>query len=236
MTQTNETQRQDNDVAPEGETTQAEANGADVNGAEATESAGPASEEAVQEEAVAEVSPEQRIADLEAEITRLKTDYLRALADAQNVKRMADKRVEDNSKYAVSNFAKELLPVADNLNRALLAAPAEAREKNEVLNTLAVGVEMTEKALQTALEKYGVRKVDSLNKPFDPHFHQAVQEVEKTDVPSGTVVQVYQDGYIIQDRLLRPAMTVVSRGGPKRDAAANGDGKPEGQGSLDQSV
>lgn len=166
-----------------------------------------------------EGSAEQRIADLEAEVRKLKEDYLRALADAQNVKRMADKRIEDNSKYAVSNFAKELLSVADNLGRALLAATPDARKSDQV-NTLAVGIEMTEKELSSALGKYGVRKVDSLNQPFDPNFHQAVQEVEKTDVPTGTVVQVFQDAYVIAERLLRPAMVVVSRGGPKREAAA----------------
>lgn len=166
-----------------------------------------------------EGSAEQRIADLEAEVRKLKEDYLRALADAQNVKRLADKRIEDNSKYAVSNFAKELLSVADNLGRALLAASPDAR-KNDQVNTLAVGIEMTEKELASALGKYGVSKVDSLNQPFDPNFHQAVQEVEKTDVPTGTVVQVFQDAYVIAERLLRPAMVVVSRGGPKREAAA----------------
>lgn len=169
-----------------------------------------------------EGSPEQRIADLEAEVRKLKEDYLRALADAQNAKRMADKRIEDNSKYAVSNFAKELLSVADNLGRALLAATPEARKDAQV-NTLAVGIEMTEKELASALGKYGVRKVDSLNQPFDPNFHQAVQEVEKTDVPAGTVVQVFQDAYVIAERLLRPAMVVVSRGGPKREAVAAAD-------------
>lgn len=163
-------------------------------------------------------SPEERIAALQLEVRKLKEDYLRALADGQNAKRMADKRIEDNSKYAVSNFAKELLSVADNLGRALLAATPDAR-KTDLVNTLAVGIEMTEKELASALGKYGVRKVDSLNQPFDPNYHQAVQEVEKTDVPTGTVVQVFQDAYVIAERLLRPAMVVVSRGGPKREAA-----------------
>lgn len=176
--------------------------------------------------------PVERIAALESEVRKLKEDYLRALADGQNAKRMADKRIEDNSKYAVSNFAKELLSVADNLGRALLAATAEAR-KVEHVNTLAVGIEMTEKELASALGKYGVRKVDSLMQPFDPNFHQAVQEVEKTDVPNGTVVQVFQDAYVIAERLLRPAMVVVSRGGPKREEVPV---QEAGQGSVDQSV
>jgi molecular chaperone GrpE len=133
----------------------------------------------------------------------------------------------------VSNFAKELLSVADNMARALLAATPDAR-KNEQFNTLAVGIEMTEKELASALSKYGVRKVDSLMQPFDPNFHQAVQEVEKTDVPTGTVVQVFQDAYVIAERLLRPAMVVVSRGGPKREDIAPADEDPAA--SVNQNV
>lgn len=172
----------------------------------------------------AEDDPEARIAELETEVETLKADYLRALAEAQNTKRMAEKRIQDNSKYAVANFAKELLTVCDNLSRALLAAPADVRAMDKAVETLAVGVEMTEKELISALGKYGVVKVVSQDAPFDPHLHQAVQEVDKTDVPTGTVVQVYQDGYMMADRLLRPAMVVVSRGGPKREDGAAADG------------
>ncbi|MFA7431275.1 MAG: nucleotide exchange factor GrpE [Rhodospirillaceae bacterium] len=161
-------------------------------------------------------SPEQRIAHLEAENERLRSDYLRALADAQNSKRMADKRVEDNNKYAVASFAKDVIPVADNLARALTAATAEARAASDVVNTLAVGVEMIEKELQSALGKYSIKRIDSLNQPFNPNLHQAMTEMENVSVPTGTVIQVYQEGYILHDRLLRPAMVVVSRGGPKR--------------------
>ncbi len=164
--------------------------------------------------------PMARIAELEAENERLKNEYMRALADAQNAKRMADKRISDNSKYAVSNFAKAVLTVADNLSRALMAAPESLRSENEALKSLAVGVEMTAKELEGALGQHGVKRVDALNTPFDPNFHQAVQEVENTAVPTGTVVQVFQDGYVVHDRLLRPAMVVVSRGGPKREAVA----------------
>ncbi|WP_413204499.1 nucleotide exchange factor GrpE [Rhodospirillum sp. A1_3_36] len=162
--------------------------------------------------------PEARIAALEAENRKLKEDYLRALAEAQNAKRMADKRIEDNSRYAVSNFARAVLGVADNLTRALMAAPLEARETNDMIKNLAVGVEMTAKELENALSQYQVRKVEAQDAAFDPNFHQAVQEVENTAVPTGTVVQVLQDGYVIHDRLLRPAMVMVSRGGPKREA------------------
>ncbi|MCC6914156.1 MAG: nucleotide exchange factor GrpE [Rhodospirillaceae bacterium] len=166
-----------------------------------------------------EMNAQKRILELQAQIEELKKDKLLALAEAENAGKRADKRISDNAKYAVTNVAKALLQVADNLSRALLAAPAETRAANETLKNLAVGVELTEKELHTILENNGVRRVTSLNQPFDPNLHNAIQEVENTTVPSGTVVQVFQDGYLIHDRLLRPAMVVVSRGGPKREAA-----------------
>lgn len=167
-----------------------------------------------------EANPHERIAQLEALVEELKKDKLLALADAENAGKRADKRVAENAKYAVSNVAKALLQVADNLGRALLAAPAEARAANEALKNLALGVELTEKELQGILENQGVRRIVSLQQPFDPNLHNAIQEVEDTAVPSGTCVQVFQEGYLIHDRLLRPAMVVVSKGGPKREAPA----------------
>lgn len=175
-----------------------------------------------------EINAQQRILELEAQIEALKKDKLLALAEAENAVKRADKRIADNAKYAVTNVAKALLQVADNLARALLAAPAETRASNEPLKNLAVGVELTEKELHTILENQGVRRVVSLNQPFDPNLHNAIQEVENTAVPSGTVVQVFQDGYLIHDRLLRPAMVIVSRGGPKREAAPAQNGASHG--------
>ena len=160
-----------------------------------------------------------RIAELEALVETLKSERLMALAEAENAGKRADKRIADNAKYAVSNIAKALLQVADNLGRALLAAPPESRASNDTLKNLATGVELTSKELETVLENQGVRKLTVLNQPFDANFHNAIQEVENKDVPSSTVVQVFQDGYMIHDRLLRPAMVVVSKGGPKREAA-----------------
>ncbi|MGE4063937.1 MAG: nucleotide exchange factor GrpE [Rhodospirillaceae bacterium] len=166
-----------------------------------------------------EMNAQKRILELEAQIEELKKDKLLALAEAENAGKRADKRVADNAKYAVANIAKALLTVADNLSRALLAAPPESRAANEALKNLSLGVELTEKELHTILENQGVRRVQALNQPFDPNLHNAIQEVENTSVPAGTVVQVFQDGYMMHDRLLRPAMVVVSRGGPKREAA-----------------
>ncbi len=166
-----------------------------------------------------EINAQQRILELEAQVDALTKDKLLALAEAENAGKRADKRVADNAKYAVSNIAKALLQVADNLSRALLAAPPESRAANEALKNLSVGVELTERELHTILDNQGVRRVTSMGQAFDPNLHNAIQEVEDTTVPSGTVVQVFQEAYMMHDRLLRPAMVVVSRGGPKREAA-----------------
>lgn len=184
-------------------------------------------------EATPSVEPEAapadpRIAELEAQIEALKKDKLLALAEAENAGKRADKRVADNAKYAVSNIAKALLQVADNLSRALLAAPPESRAANDALKNLSLGVELTEKELHTILENQGVRRVPSLGQAFDPNLHNAIQEVEDASVPAGTCVQVFQEGYTIHDRLLRPAMVVVSRGGPKREAQAAGGSQNPG--------
>jgi len=178
-------------------------------------------------EAAAQAAPvpdlQKRVAELEAQIEALKSEKLLALAEAENAGKRADKRIADNAKYAVSNVAKALLQVADNLGRALLAAPAESRASNEALKNLATGVELTGKELETVLENQGVRRLNALNQPFDANFHNAIQEVDNASVPTGTVVQVFQEGYMIHDRLLRPAMVVVSKGGPKREGSqANG--------------
>jgi molecular chaperone GrpE len=161
------------------------------------------------------------IGALQTQLEEARKDRLLALAEAENANRRADKRIADNAKYAVSNIAKALLAVADNLGRALLAAPAEARAGNDALKNLATGVELTEKELLDVLERQGVRKIAALNQPFDANLHNAIQEVENTTVPSGTIVQVLQDGYMIHDRLLRPAMVIVSRGGPKRESSSS---------------
>jgi len=205
-----------------------ESENTDTAGAEAPEAA-VASEapDAVEGEA----APDDEVTALRQEVEELKADRLRAIAEAENAKKQAERRIQDNSKYAVSNFAKSMLPVADNLERALLAAPENVRAENDALKNLAVGVEMTEKELQNALQAMGVSRMHSLNEPFDPNKHQAMQEVEDTSVPAGTVVQVMAEGYFHHERLLRPAMVVVSKGGPKREAPSQPQsGAPQGQG------
>lgn len=198
-----------------------------------------AAEEPSQDSGVGAGSAEDlsaRLLELTALVDILKNERLLALAEAENANKRADKRISENAKYAVSNVCKALLQVADNLGRALMAAPVEAREQNETLKNLAVGVELTEKELTTVLESQGVRRIDSLDQTFDANFHNAVQEVENTAVPSGTVVQVLQEGYRLHDRLLRPAMVVVSRGGPKRESPSPGTAPSEDNSSVDTSA
>lgn len=156
---------------------------------------------------------DDRVAQLEGEVAVLKDQLLRAVAETENVRRRGEREREETSRYAVARFAKELVGVADNLQRALTAVPAEARAADEALNNLMVGVEATERQLASAFDKFGVKKLDSLGKAFDPNFHQVVMEVEATGKAAGTVVQVLQEGYVIHDRLLREAMVAVAKQG-----------------------
>ncbi|AWK86091.1 nucleotide exchange factor GrpE [Azospirillum thermophilum] len=153
-----------------------------------------------------------RVAQLEAEVASLKDQLLRAMAEAENTRRRAQRDREDASKFAVSSFAKELVSVADNLRRALEAVPAEGREKDEMLKGLAVGVEATERQLFAAFDRAGIKKLDPSGEPFDPNFHQVMFEIENTGKPAGTVIQVLQPGYTIHGRLLREAMVGVAKG------------------------
>lgn len=168
---------------------------------------------------------EARVATLEQEVGTLKDQLLRALAECENIRRRAQREREDLSKFAVSNFAKELLPVADNLRRALEAVPAEAREASDMLKNLVTGVEATERQLLGAFERVAIKKLEPLGEPFDPNFHQVMFEVENTGRPAGTVVQLLQAGYTIHGRLLREAMVGVAKRGADDAAQAHIDTK-----------
>lgn len=161
---------------------------------------------------------------LMAENEELKDRALRLAAEMENLRRRTARDVQDARTYAVANFARDMLSVSDNLQRALNAVPADALESGE-LKSLVEGVEMTERSMLSALERHGVKKLAPEGERFDPNFHQAMFEVPDASVPSGTVVQVVQPGYSIGDRVLRPAMVGVSRGGPKV-AADNGNAEP----------
>lgn len=152
---------------------------------------------------------------LQDEVERLKSEVLYAKAETENTRRRLEQTAEDRGRYAISNFAKDVLSVADNLRRALDAVPPEARDGDSTANSLIVGVEMTERELMTVFERYGIRQIPALGERFDPNLHQAMMEMDDPSSPTGTVVYVMQPGYQIQDRLLRPAMVGVSKGGPK---------------------
>ncbi len=149
--------------------------------------------------------------DLEGELSEMRDAMLRAVAEAENVRRRAERDKQEFSKFAIANFARDVLEVADNLARALGSVAAEDREPGGPLDALASGVEMTEKGLLAVLERHGVRKLEPMGAKFDPNFHQAMFEVETAEHPPGTVVQVMQAGYSISDRLLRPAMVGVAK-------------------------
>jgi molecular chaperone GrpE len=155
-----------------------------------------------------------RLAEAERQAAELKDRLLRALAEVENVRRRAEREAEDVRKYAVADFARELLGVADNLQRALAGATAEARRSAPELGPVLDGVELTERELMKALEKHGVRPVEALGRKLDPNLHQAVAQIEHPEAQPGEVVQVFQTGYTIADRLLRPAMVAVAKGRP----------------------
>lgn len=177
------------------------------------------------EEAKAEVEQDQvadegadPVAAMEAENEELKDQVLRLAAEMENLRRRTARDVADARAYSVANFARDMLQVSDNLNRALQAIPEGARENDAGLNALAEGVEMTERAMMAALERNGVKKIEPEGQKFDPNFHQAMFEIPNAEVPSNTVLQVVQAGYVIGDRVLRPAMVGVAKGGPKEAA------------------
>ncbi len=155
------------------------------------------------------------IGELRREIADLKDRVLRAHADVENIRKRTEREKEETAKYAITKFARDVLTVGDNFQRALGAVPAGAADSDPALKSLAEGVSLIEREFLNALERHGVKRVAPENEPFNPHFHQAVMELPRPDVPSGTVVQVFQSGYTIEGRVLRPAMVVVATGGPK---------------------
>ncbi len=141
---------------------------------------------------------------------------LRTLAEMENLRQRTRREVADSKTYGITGFARDILDIADNLQRALDALPAEAKETADAgLKAFIEGVELTERSLLNSLEKNGVKKFDPSGEKFDPNFQQAMYEVPDPSVPSGTVVQVVQAGFMIGERVLRPALVGVSKGGPK---------------------
>lgn len=168
------------------------------------------------EATIGETAAAETMAALKAEAEGLRDQLLRTLAEMENLRRRTEREVQDANRYATAGFARDVLSVGDNLRRAIEAVPAEARAAADAVTTaLLDGVEMTERELLKVLEKHGVRRIDPTGQRFDPNLHQAMFEVPNPDVVSGTVVQVLQPGYVIAERMLRPALVGVAKGGPK---------------------
>ena len=177
------------------------------------------------EAAAPETSPPAEKPDPVAELTKeaaeLKDRLLRTLAEMENLRRRTEREVSDARAYGISNFARDILAVADNMERALQALDDEIRTKADAgVKALLDGVELTERELVNVMEKHGVRKLEPQGQRFDPNLHQAMFEIPDESVPAGTVVQVMQPGYTIGERVLRPALVGVSKGGPKAAAPA----------------
>ena len=147
---------------------------------------------------------------LQAENLRLKEEFLRAYADAENTKKRCAQEIEKNNKYAISSFAKELLGVADNLQRAIDAA---GKEQDEKCTQLLEGIKLTQNGLIKVFNKFGISKMEIMGTVFNPNYHQVIQEVEDQEKTNGTIIAELQTGYMINDRILREAMVVVTKGG-----------------------
>src|SRR5215472_2445444 len=175
-------------------------------------------------EAQTPVPLDEQIRRAEAEAADLKDRLLRALAETENVRRRAERERTDAAKYGVTQLARDLLDVADNLRRAIESVP-ETQVRDDATRNLLAGVAATERALLAAFERHGIRRLDPKGERFDHNLHQAIFEAENTGKPAGTVVEVLQPGYLLHDRLLRPAMVGVAKGEPKPD---RGNGPDDG--------
>lgn len=152
---------------------------------------------------------------LQGQIADLTDRLLRAHADIDNLRKRLEREKEETAKYAITRFAREVVTVADNFERAVQAVPAGAAEQDAALKALVEGVTMTEREFINVLERNGVRRVVPKGEAFNPHQHQAMMELQDPEVAPGTILEVFQPGYLIDDRVLRPAMVVVAKGGQK---------------------
>jgi molecular chaperone GrpE len=191
-----------------------------------TETAGAAPQTANQAQSAAEGarSLQEVVAALQAEVGDLKDKWLRANAEIDNVRKRAEREREEAAKYAITKLARDIVGVGDNFQRAIDAVPPGAAERDQTLKSFLEGVTLTERELLNVLDRHGIKRLQPMNEPFNPHLHQAVTQVSRSDVPSGTIVEVYQAGYIIEDRVLRPAMVGVAQGGSKANGGPDGPG------------
>lgn len=156
--------------------------------------------------------PESEVDKLNTELAMMREQALRALAELENTRKRSLKDREDAAKYAVSGFARDLLDIADTFRRALDSAPADLREADPRLAALLDGITATEVKMLDIFARHGIKRIDPLDAPFDPNFHEVMFEVPNTGKPQGTIIQVIESGYILHDRLLRPARVGVAKG------------------------
>ena len=175
------------------------------------------------EEMVQESSEEQSSPDTssqhEAEIAKYKDMYLRAMAETENVRTRAKRENEDTAKYATTKFSRDMVNVLENLSRAHASISEEAKAASDVVRNVAEGIDMTIKELVGIFERNGIKRLDPFGEKFDHNFHQAVAQVESSEAEPGTILQVLQAGYVLHDRLLRPAMVTVATAKKENDAA-----------------
>ena len=183
-------------------------------------------EQAPEQETEEVETSEDIIAKLNEEITNLKDQRLRAIAELENFRKRAEKDQSDALKYGVSNFAKEIINISDNIERAQSSIPEEAKN-NETIKPVIEGIDLIAQSVVTTFEKIGIKKIESLNEKFDHNLHQAMMEIEKDDLEPGTIVQELIPGYTLHDRLLRPAMVGVSKKPKKNDDIVDKSTKQE---------
>jgi molecular chaperone GrpE len=169
---------------------------------------------------------EDIIDKLNEEISSLKDQRLRAIAELENFRKRAEKDQSDALKYGISNFAKEIINISDNIERAQSSIPEEAKN-NETIKPVIEGIDLIAQSVVTTFEKIGIKKIESLNEKFDHNLHQAMMEIENDDLEPGTIVQELIPGYTLHDRLLRPAMVGVSKKPKKNDDIADKSTKEE---------
>jgi molecular chaperone GrpE len=193
----------------------------------------PTEEHDVPLDAEAEASAADPLDALRSENAELRDRLLRLAAELENYRKRTEREISDTRSYAIAGFARDMLTATDSLSRALMVLPKDARETaDERTKSLIDGMELTEREMQRLLRKHGITPIEAEGQKFDPHKHQAMFEVPDPSKPEGTVVQVMQQGYAIGDRVLRPAMVGVAKGGPK--AATGNDGAEPA--SIDKSV
>ncbi|MDP2782187.1 MULTISPECIES: nucleotide exchange factor GrpE [Devosia] len=160
-------------------------------------------------------------AALRTENAELKDRVLRTVAEMENLRKRTEREINDTRSYAIAGFARDMLSATDALSRALITLPAETRETGDATTkSLIEGIELAEREMQRLLAKHGVKPIEAQGEKFDPHVHQAMFEVPDPSQPEGTVVQVVQPGFLIGDRVLRPAMVGVAKGGPSHAPAS----------------